>query len=61
MLLDVSKYEKVREERWRRCEIARKFQEPDRVPVTFAIGPSYYAGLFGYRIHEMYGPAGLPQ
>ena len=54
MLLDVSKYEAVRLERWKRIETAKAFKEGDRVPVTFAIGPSYYAGLFGYRLHEMY-------
>ena len=54
MLLDVSKYEADRMTRWKRIEAAMKFEEPDRVPVGFAIGPSYYAWLFGYRIHEMY-------
>ncbi|HUU43743.1 MAG TPA: uroporphyrinogen decarboxylase family protein [Planctomycetota bacterium] len=54
MLLDVSQYEADRLARWRRLKAAQEFREGDRVPVTFAIGPSYYAWLFDYPIHEMY-------
>lgn len=54
MLLDVSRYEADRKERWERLRIAASFQEPDRVPVCFSIGASYYCWLFGCRIHEYY-------
>jgi len=54
MLLDVSRYEAERKERWERLEIARSFREPDRVPVCFGVGGSYYCWLFGYPIHEYF-------
>jgi len=54
MLLDVSRYEADRTERLERRRVAASFQEPDRVPVCFGIGGSYYCWLFGYRIHEYY-------
>ena len=54
MLLDVSRYEADRKERWERLRIAGEFREADRVPVCFGIGPSYYCWLFGYHIHEYY-------
>ena len=54
MLLDVSRYEADRKERWERLRVAAEFREPDRVPVCFSIGASYYCWLFGYRIHEYY-------
>lgn len=54
MLLDVSKYAAEREERWARLKAAQEFREGDRVPVCFAPGPSLYASLFGYPIHEMF-------
>ena len=54
MLLDVSRYEADRKERGERLRIAAAFQEPDRVPVCFGIGGSYYCWLFGVPIHEYY-------
>jgi len=54
MLLDVSRYEADRKERGERLRTAASFREPDRVPVCFGIGGSYYCWLFGYRIHEYY-------
>jgi len=50
----VSRYEADRQERWERLRVAAEFREPDRVPVCFGIGGSYYCWLFGYRIHEYY-------
>ena len=41
-------------ERWERRRIAAEFREPDRVPVCFSTGSSYYCWLFGYRIHEYF-------
>ena len=54
MLLDVSRYEADRKERFERRRVAASFQEPDRVPVCFGIGGSYYCWLFDCRIHEYY-------
>jgi len=54
MLLDVSRYEADIQERRKRLQIARRFQEPDRVPVCFGIGGSYYCWLFGVNIREYY-------
>ncbi|HUT35793.1 MAG TPA: uroporphyrinogen decarboxylase family protein [Planctomycetota bacterium] len=54
MLTDVARYEADRKERWERRRVAGEFREPDRVPVCFGIGASYYCWLFGTRIHEYY-------
>lgn len=54
MLLDVSKYEADIKERQQRIRIARQFKEPDRVPIAFGIGGSYYCWLFGYNIRDYY-------
>ena len=54
MLLDIEKYRRDVEERDRRLATARRFEEPDRVPVTFGIGGSYFCWLFGYDIGEYY-------
>jgi len=54
MRLDFSEFEAVRHERWERRRIAASLREPDRVPVCFATGTSYYCWLFGYRIHEYF-------
>ena len=54
MLLDVSRYEADRKERGERLRTAASFQEPDRVPICFGIGGSYFCYLFDVPIHEYY-------
>ena len=54
MLLSVEKYEADRLERRQRIERAKRFEEPDRVPVCFGIGGSYYCWLQGVNIRDYY-------
>jgi len=54
MLLDLTKYEADIRERQERTGVARRFEEPDRVPVAFGIGGSYYCWLFGVNIRDYY-------
>ncbi len=54
MLLDVTKYEGDIQERRRRIAVARQFKEPDRVPICFGIGGSYYAWMQGVNIRDFY-------
>ena len=54
MLLSVKKYEKDIEERQQRVAIAKRFEEPDRVPVAFGISGSYYCWLLGINIRDYY-------
>ena len=35
-------------------KISQQFEEPDRVPITFSIGGSFFANLFGYNIRDYY-------
>jgi len=54
MLLDVSKYEADIKERRERVATARRFEEPDRVPIAYGIGGSYFAWLQGVNIRDYY-------
>ena len=51
---DPGKYEAKIEASRKRLEIARRFQEPDRVPILISTGGSYYARLFGTNIRDYY-------
>ena len=42
------------QERENRMKIAASYREPDRIPVAFSIGGSYYCGLFGVDIRDYY-------
>lgn len=48
------RYEKVLEENRRRLEIARRFEEPDRIPVLINVQGPYYARLFGIPLSLYY-------
>ncbi|HIE50383.1 MAG TPA: hypothetical protein EYP85_01370 [Armatimonadetes bacterium] len=48
------KYRAKIEESRRRLEIARRFEEPDRVPILISTAGSYYTRLFGYNIRDYY-------
>jgi len=52
--LDKRRFEKIIEENRRRLETARRFEEPDRVPVVIHLGGPYYAKLFGYTLAQYY-------
>jgi len=54
MLTSLDKYQDDIRERLERTRIARQFQEPDRVPVAFGIGGSYYCWLQGVNIRDYY-------
>ena len=54
MLLSLDKHQDAIRERVERCRIARQFREPDRVPVAFGIGGSYYSWLQGVNIRDYY-------
>ncbi|HOX36563.1 MAG TPA: uroporphyrinogen decarboxylase family protein [Candidatus Brocadiia bacterium] len=54
MLLSVEKYEQDRKARRERLAKSARFEEPDRVPVVFGIGTSYFAWLFDYPIDRVY-------
>ena len=51
---DPGKYEAKIEASRKRLEIARRFQEPDRVPILLSTGGSYYSRLFGFNIRDYY-------
>jgi uroporphyrinogen-III decarboxylase len=51
---DPARYERRIEDSKRRWEIARRFQEPDRVPISISTAGSYYCWLFGYNIRDFY-------
>ncbi|MCX6376029.1 MAG: hypothetical protein NTU88_08385 [Armatimonadetes bacterium] len=42
-MFNPDKYKDRIEESKRRLEIARRFEEPDRVPITISTGGSFYA------------------
>ena len=42
------------EESKKRHQIARQWQEPDRVPIHISTGGSFYSKLFGYNIRDYY-------
>lgn len=50
----MQKYEADRQERRARLDCAKRFEEPDRVPVCFGIGGSYYCWLQGVSISDYY-------
>ena len=54
MLLSIEKYQSDIEERQRRLAIAKRFEEPDRVPVAFGVAGSYFCWLFGVNIRDYY-------
>ena len=54
MLLDVAKYEEDAKARRERLSVAHRFEEPDRVPIAFGIGGSYYCWLFDVNIRDYY-------
>ena len=54
MLLSVDKYQSDIDEREKRIACARRFEEPDRVPVTLGIGGSYFCWLQGVNIRDYY-------
>ncbi|NOZ22659.1 MAG: hypothetical protein GXP25_16400 [Planctomycetes bacterium] len=51
---DPKKYEKKIAESRERLAIARRFEEPDRVPILISTAGSYYSRLFGYNIRDYY-------
>ncbi|HID95151.1 MAG TPA: hypothetical protein EYP53_03725 [Candidatus Latescibacteria bacterium] len=51
---DPQKYTQRIEESRRRFEITRRFEEPDRVPISISTGGSFYARLFGYNIRDYF-------
>ena len=54
MLLSVQKHDADRLKRRDRLDRAKRFEEPDRVPVCFGIGGSYYCWLQGVNIRDYY-------
>ncbi|HEY65784.1 MAG TPA: hypothetical protein G4O02_14560 [Caldilineae bacterium] len=54
---DFERYRERMEESKRRLDIARRFQEPDRVPILISTGGSYYAWLSGVDISDYYQAA----
>ncbi len=54
MPLNIEKYRRDIDARNARLRTAAAFREPDRVPVGFSIGGSYYCGLFNHPIGEYY-------
>jgi len=48
------RYETRIAESRRRWEIAQRFEEPDRVPISISTAGSYYCSLFGYNIRDYY-------
>lgn len=51
---DPNKYVKIVEKNRERIDKARRFEEPDRVPVVIGLGGPYYAKIFGYTLAEYY-------
>jgi len=47
-------YAGVREEGKRRIEVARRFEEPDRVPIMMSVAGSFFAHLWGANIRDYY-------
>ncbi len=54
---DVERYREQMEEARRRLEIAERFQEPDRVPVTISVGGSFYCKLIGANLRDYFQDA----
>ena len=53
-MFNPDKYKARIEESKRRLETARRFEEPDRVPITISTGGSFYSRLFEYNIRDYY-------
>lgn len=54
---DVERYRPQMEEARRRLEIARRFEEPDRVPITISVAGSFFCKLFGVNLRDYYQDA----
>ncbi len=48
------RYSERMEEAKQRWEIARRFEEPDRVPILISTAGSFYCKLFGHNIRDFY-------
>lgn len=59
MAFDPEKFRDRIAESQRRIDIASRFEEPDRVPITISAVGSYYCWLFGYDIAEYYQDVAL--
>lgn len=53
-MFNPQKYAEHIEESRKRLEIARQFQEPDRVPITISVAGSFFSKLFGCNIRDYY-------
>ncbi|MFN4179772.1 MAG: uroporphyrinogen decarboxylase family protein [Armatimonadota bacterium] len=51
---DAERYRPQMEEAQKRLEIARNFQEPDRVPIIMQVGNSFFCKMFGVNIRDYY-------
>jgi uroporphyrinogen-III decarboxylase len=55
--LDPERYRGDIEESRRRLDLARRFQEPDRVPITISTGGSFYCKLSGVNLRDYFQDA----